>query len=207
MDARARDVLDFWLGDPEADWQPRVMRWFSKDPALDDEIARRFGDDIARAARGELAAWMEGPPDEAARGALALVILLDQFSRNAFRGTARAFAQDAEALRICLEARKRGLDRRLSIMERYMLYMPLMHAEDRETQKLSVATFAALRDDARADRAPEAVQQIATVALDYAERHAAIVERFGRYPHRNAVLGRPSSPEEAAFLEQPGSSF
>lgn len=207
MDARARDVLDFWLGDPEADWQSRASRWFSKDRALDEEIASRFGDDIERAARGELSSWTEGPPDEAARGALAFVILLDQLSRNCFRDTRRAFAQDAAALRACLDARATGLDRRLSIMERYMLYMPLMHAEDREIQELSVAAFAALRDEARADGAPEAVQKLSNAALDYAERHAAIVDRFGRYPHRNLILDRTSSPEEVEFLQQPGSSF
>ena len=137
-----------------------------------------------------------------ARGALAVVILLDQFSRNMFRGTPRAFAQDPLALAICNSAVDTGMDEELSPLERSFLYLPMEHSEDLAVQERSVRCFGALLE-----RCAAADRDLFAEFLDYAEQHRRIVARFGRFPHRNAVLGRPSTPEELRFLEAPGSSF
>jgi uncharacterized protein (DUF924 family) len=171
--------------------------WWKKDPAFDDDIRDRFEPAHTLAARGALDGWKATP-----RGRLALVILLDQFSRNMYRGTPRAFAQDARACECTLEAIVEGDEQGLGIMERSFLYMPLMHAEDVDLQHKSVAAFERL---CRA--APETLRKAVEQTLDYAKKHAEIVERFGRFPHRNTILGRSSTPEEVTFLTQPGSSF
>lgn len=193
-------VLAFWFGgDPAGDPLPTEPipedireRWWRKDPAFDQEIRERFGELHRRACAGELDSWCN-----TAQGCLALVIVLDQFSRNLFRDDPRAWAADAKALRHCLGAINQGLDRELPPQGRMFLYMPLMHAEDRELQALSVAKFRELEEE----------DPSLTGNLDYAVRHQEIVDRFGRFPHRNATLGRESTPEEEAFLLQPGSSF
>lgn len=177
----ARAVLDFWFGEAGPE------RWFKKDPAFDATVRARLGGLYAEAAAGRLDAWRDSP-----RGCLALIVLLDQVPRNIHRDDARAFATDARAREVLAEARARGFDAALEARERHVLYMPLMHSEDLADQRDSVALFEALGD-------PN--------AADFARRHEAIVERFGRYPHRNAVLGRASTPEEEAFLREPGSSF
>ena len=202
-DPRIDEVLTFWFGATADELPAHSQRWFRKDPAFDDEIRRLFAADHERAARGELDGWSRGT----ARGALALVVLLDQMSRNMFRDSAGAFASDARALAVCRDGRASGLDRTLGFVERYVFYMPLMHAEDRAVQKDSVATFTALAAEAEGAVAPPSIVAMLRSAREYAEKHAAIVERFGRYPHRNALLARPSTPDEVAFLEQPGSSF
>jgi uncharacterized protein (DUF924 family) len=197
---RPEDVLDYWIGALDEDGQAapdKRARWWRKDPALDAEIAQRFGAEIERAARGEIDAWAHTP-----RGRVALVVLLDQLSRNAFRGTARAFACDARALALAEEGTSRGEDDTLAFTERWFLYMPFMHAEDRAAQARSVALFERL-----ADGAPPPLRESARSGLSFAQRHRDIVERFGRFPHRNAWLGRTTTPEEAEFLTQPGSSF
>ena len=201
MNDRARAILDFWLGTPEP--PASGERWFRQEAAFDDEIRARFGADLERAAAGGLDAWAEGAPEER----LACVILLDQFSRNVFRGTSRAFALDGRALAACLDAHARGDDRQLAYVERYFLCMPMMHAEDRSVQRLAVDAFRRLEREARTAPADARTVGLLASARDYAERHAAIVERFGRFPHRNEVLGRESTPDEAAFLEEPGSRF
>ncbi len=203
MNDLTRTILTFWFGEPGADHSPQVKRWFTKDPAFDAEIAERFGDALESAARGELDAWGEGDPKEA----LALVVLLDQFSRNVFRGTPRSFAQDGRALRVCLGGQERGADRALPFMERYIFFMPMMHSEDLDVQRRSVLAFKALADEAREGGAPEGVQKLLLSAGDYAVQHARIIERFGRFPHRNAIVGRASTAEEVTFLAEPGSSF
>jgi uncharacterized protein (DUF924 family) len=184
----ARDVLDFWLGPP-----PHAARgeWFRKDPAFDATIRARFGDTLAAALAGAFGDWCATP-----HGALARVIVLDQFTRNVHRDTPLAFAGDERALATALDAVDRGLDRRLDKYERWFLYMPFEHAEDRAMQERSLALFGALAADT-GDAG----------ALEWAEKHAAVIRRFGRYPHRNAILGRRSTPEESAFLAQPGSGF
>jgi uncharacterized protein (DUF924 family) len=201
-DPRIDDVLRFWFGLPGEPIGPRMQRWFVQDDGFDAECRQRFAPLIAAAAAGELDAWAE-----TARGALALVIVLDQLSRNVFRGTPRAFAQDARALAVTRAALAGGHDRELGWAERYMLRMPFQHVEDLAAQRESVASFTALRDEAVVAGAPPAVIGMLDGAVDYAERHARIVERFGRYPHRNEILGRVSTAEEHAFLDEPGSRF
>ena len=191
------DVLDFWLGPEGSPPLANATKWFTKDDAFDLEIRRRFGPTLEHAARGGLDEWKTS-----ARGRLALVILLDQFSRNAFRGTPRSFAEDPRACAIAREAIALGDERSLGPIERGFLYMPLEHAESVERQRECVAAFERLRDSA-----PPDVRQFVELQVDYAKRHAEIIERFGRFPHRNAILGRTSTPEELEFLRQPGSSF
>jgi uncharacterized protein (DUF924 family) len=192
----AERVLNFWIGPLDAAGEPapgQSKRWYSKDPEFDARIRAEFGADLERAARGELDDWKSTP-----RGRLALVILLDQFSRNLHRGTAAAFANDARALALSREGISRGEDRTLAAVERQFLYMPLMHAEDREAQDLCVEVFR---------RASAELGGKLDGVIPYAERHREIVARFGRFPHRNEMLGRSSTAEEIEFLKEPGSSF
>lgn len=187
-------VLDFWFGAPEP---RRSQLWWGKDPALDEEIRARFAGPREQAIAGQLQDWEASP-----RGRLALILLVDQFSRNLFRNSPRAFAHDALAQRWSLEGLELGLDRQLGALERLFFYLPLEHSEDLADQERAVALFEELvvtaPPEERAERAGY---------LDYARRHRAIIARFGRFPHRNDVLGRLSTPDEAAFLQQPGSSF
>jgi uncharacterized protein (DUF924 family) len=184
----ARTIVDFWFG--PLPHSPRG-EWFRKDAAFDATIRTRFGVAIESAMGGGFREWQSE-----AGGALARILLLDQFTRNAFRDTPRAFAGDAEALSTAIETVEAGLDRTLDRYERSFLYLPFEHAEDLAMQERSLALFGELARDT-GERA----------SLEWAEKHAVIVRRFGRYPHRNAVLGRASTPEEIAFLEQPGSRF
>jgi uncharacterized protein (DUF924 family) len=188
VDALREAIPAFWFGPP-----PHAERreWFRKDPAFDAGIRSRFGDALEMALAGAFGEWCAR-----AQGALARVLLLDQFTRNAFRDSAKAFAGDARALATSEDAIARGLDAALDRYERWFLYMPLQHSEDRATQARALELFAALARDTGLD-----------TPLPYARRHAQIVERFGRFPHRNAVLGRTSTAEELAFLRAPGSAF
>ncbi|CAN5179232.1 DUF924 family protein [soil metagenome] len=192
MPSKPREILDFWFGrEDEPGYGEFKNVWFQKDEDFDREVQTRFREDYERAANGELDGWR----DEA-RSALALVILLDQFPRNMFRGDGRTHATDAKALETAEYAIDRALDRELPAFQRMFLYMPFMHSEDVETQRRSVELFERL---AAEDGAPD--------LTSYAVGHRDIVERFGRFPHRNAILGRETTPEEAEFLTQPGSSF
>ena len=193
------DILRYWFG--EADDELKVIEekgalWWGGGPALDAEIAGRFGPVVRAALAGECAGWAETP-----RGALAEVIALDQLTRNIGRGTAAAFTGDPRARACALAAIERGDDARLRPVERVFLYMPLEHAENRSLQACSVALFEALA------RTPGPVGAQLAQYVDFAVRHQVIVERFGRFPHRNRFLGRESSAEEIEFLKQPGSSF
>lgn len=179
--APARAVLDFWFREID----PKL--WFTKDAEFDRQLAERFGADVEHALTGGLRPWEEWPESR-----LALILLLDQFTRNLYRGTARAFAGDARALALTLDAMGRGWDDTLPPPERKFLYMPLMHAEDAAIQEQSIAAFTALGEED---------------SLNYAILHKRIIDRFGRYPHRNDALGRPSTPQEKAFLLEPNSSF
>lgn len=180
-DATVTDILRFWFEELEE------AQWFKVDPALDALIRARFStvyEDIARQ-----------PPEDATSVpavALATVIVLDQFPRNMFRGTPRAFATDRQALHVASEAVDLGIDVLLTPQERVFLYLPFEHAEDGAAQAQSVALFEKLGEES---------------FLDYARRHKVIIDRFGRFPHRNAILGRTSTAEELAFLKEPGSSF
>jgi uncharacterized protein (DUF924 family) len=187
------EVLEFWFGTPElADTEAVSTRWFAKDEAFDREIASRFGPLIDRALAGDLQdwAWQPGP-------ALARILLLDQFPRNAFRGTAKAFAGDALALAAARQMVAQGQDQALQPLRRVFVYLPFEHAEDGAAQDESVRLFTRL-----AEEAPGLDGYV-----DYAHRHRDIIRRFGRFPHRNAWLGRPPTVEETAFLEEPGSGF
>lgn len=193
MDPRAQAVLDFWFAAPgeHEHLQTRAV-WFQKNDAFDAEIARRFGALIEQALAGELDAWAAAPAS-----ALARVILLDQFTRNTFRGSARAFAGDVQALAAARAMVAGGQDRTLAGVQRQFIYLPFEHAEDMGAQRESLRLFAALERDEPG---------LAGLSA-WAQKHADIVARFGRFPHRNAALGRASTPEEAAFLLTPGSGF
>ncbi|HEX6016890.1 MAG TPA: DUF924 family protein [Burkholderiaceae bacterium] len=189
----AQQVLDFWFGAPDdpAHGLPRKA-WFEKNDAFDAQIRERFGALIARALEGALDPWAAAPASS-----LAQIVVLDQFTRNAFRGTALAFAGDSRALATARALVAAGIDRQLTGVQRQFVYLPFEHAEDLVTQKESLRLFAQLERDA-----PEVGE-----LLVWAQRHHEIVERFGRFPHRNAALGRASTAEEAEFLKQPGSGF
>ena len=187
------DILDFWLGDGMAQgWPTQEMnkRWFQGGAALDQEISTRFGQDVAQALKGALKDW-EGEP----RSRLALVILLDQFSRNVFRGTAQAFAGDARARQLTLLTLAAQEDQQLPWVARVFLYMPLMHAEDAALQQKCVDCFTRLLAEVPAPLKPRIQGN-----LDFAREHQAMIARFGRFPYRNAVLQRASTPEETEFL-------
>jgi uncharacterized protein (DUF924 family) len=194
LDPRAAEVLDFWFGRPG---DPEYLRardaWFKKDPAFDALIAQRFGTLIDAALRGELAAWATGAP----RSGLALIVVLDQFPRNTRRGTADMFAGDAQALAVARALVARGDDRRLAGVERQFVYLPFEHSEALADQLECLRLFGQLEGDEPALKG----------LLEWAQKHHDIVERFGRFPHRNAALGRPSTAEEIEFLKQPGSGF
>jgi uncharacterized protein (DUF924 family) len=181
------EVLDFWFGAPGSRERGRPRKaWFRKSEPFDAEIRRRFLDTWEQAARGELERWQATP-----LASLALVVTLDQFPRNMFRGTARAFASDSLAFAVARETIAREFDRLLSPVERSFVYLPFEHAEDLAAQRRSLALFHALDGE----------------QVEYARRHYEIIARYGRFPHRNAILGRPSTAEEIEFLKQPGSSF
>ncbi len=186
------EILDFWFGrEGEERYGEFRESWFQKDEEFDGEIRDRFLEDYERAARGEYDGWREEP-----ESCLALVILLDQFPRNLFRNDPRTHATDNKALETSKSSIKQGIDRELQAFQRMFLYMPFMHSEDLEDQSRSVELFQNL---AAEENSPD--------VTEFAEGHRDIVERFGRFPHRNEVLGRRSTPEEVKFLEQPGSSF
>ena len=203
MRDRAEEILRFWFGDHPDDLS-RVKRWFTKDEAFDESVRQRFGGDLGLAADGALDDWTDSDDP---RRVLAFVVLNDQFPRNVFRGDARAFAQDARALDASLRAQERGVDRSLSLLERYVFYLPMMHAENLATQRAGVAAYTRLEEDAKTRGAPTELVAVLHAALDYAQRHLEIIDRFGRFPHRNALVGRASTDEEVEFLKQPGSSF
>ncbi len=188
MESGPIHVLRFWFGE-----EPGTARaeWFRKDAAFDEEIRRRFAQLHAAAARRELEAWRGE-----AQSMLALVVVLDQFSRNLYRNDARAFAQDAHALECAKQAVARGDDAGLLPVQRQFLYLPYEHSEDLADQETGLVLMRAL----------EAFEPTHGVA-EWAVRHRDIVKRFGRFPHRNAALGRTSTDEEIEFLRQPGSGF
>lgn len=174
-------ILRFWF----AETDPSL--WFRHDPAFDRLVRERFATTLARARAGELAVWRD-----TAAGRLAEIIVLDQFSRNIHRGTAEAFAADAQALTLAQEAVGGGHDHAIELSRRPFVYMPYMHSESRQIQRESICLFD---------------QQGLEASLVFARSHQSIIERFGRFPHRNAVLGRISTAEEEDFLAGPGSSF
>lgn len=195
MDQRLQAILDFWFGNPrteETTYQARRKLWFGKQPEFDAAIGQKFRKDYEQAAGGKLEAWRQEP-----LGCLGLILLLDQFSRNLFRDTPQAFATDAMALSVAQQAVNQRFDQVLQPLQRIFVYLPFEHSENRDHQAQSVDLFRQLYADA-----PELAD-----VLDYAVRHQVVIDRFGRFPHRNRILGRESTPEEIEFLKQPGSSF
>ncbi len=191
--ARPADVLDFWLADGVTLGWPAVdlgKRWFGGGAGLDAEINARFAKRVNEAIGGGLADWEAAPLPK-----LALIILLDQFTRNVFRGSAQAFAGDARAQALVKAMLADGTDLALPWVGRVFAYMPLEHAEDMALQQESVARFSRLVLDA-----PAELKERLQGNLEFARQHADIIARFGRFPHRNAALGRPDTPDEAAFL-------
>ncbi len=178
---KAQDILQFWFKDSTPE------QWFRKDDSYDQMIRAQFFETHAAALRGELAHWRETP-----QGRLAEVIVLDQFSRNLFRNRPEAFVGDLAALILAQEAVRAGIDLKLGMTERQFLYMPYMHSESRKVHRTALELFTKLGEPG---------------ALQYEILHKEIIDRFGRYPHRNEILGRDSTPEEIEFLKQPNSSF
>ena len=203
---RAQDVLAFWFGaDPLAPDQitQRMRLWFGGDdpPELrllrDELIAERFDTMVEAAAAGKLDAWAGSP-----HRLLALILLLDQFPRNIYRGSTKAFAQDDRALELALSGMQTGADATLAPIHRVFFYMPLQHAESPDVQEESVAAFRRLADEAPAEH-----RSIFQGCLTFAQLHQRIVARFGRFPHRNRVLGRSSSESELIYLRDETPSF
>jgi uncharacterized protein (DUF924 family) len=194
------EIVEFWFGDALASAERAKLRaklWFSKNDEFDREIESRFGALPESAARGELDEWRGQ-----AGSALALVLIVDQFPRNLFRGSSRSFEFDPLAREVALEAISRDFDKLLHPLQSSFLYLPLEHAEEIELQERSVQLFEQLFA-----RAPMDLHDLFGSFADYARRHRDIVRRFGRFPHRNGVLGRPSTPEEVAYLESGGDRF
>ena len=190
----AQDILDFWfLPAPHPDYGKARDVWFRKSDAFDAEVAGRFGPLLEHAVAGGLRDW----DDEGAQGALARIVLLDQLTRNAWRGQPASFSGDALALAAAMRLVDSGADQTLTPLQRWFVYMPFEHAEDARMQERAVELFTGLAQYGNQFEG----------ALDYAHRHRGVIARFGRFPHRNAILGRASTPEEIDFLKQPGSGF
>ena len=200
MTNASESVLAFWFGPPgnaaEVAGRQRKL-WFGKSPENDRAVIERFSGTLVAAAAGKLDHWAATP-----RGRLALLIVFDQFPHHIHRDQPQAFATDPQALALSLDALAANEDRQLAPIERVFLYLPLEHAESIEMQDRSVSLYEQLAREATADE-----RALFDGFLDYARRHRDVVARFGRFPHRNAILGRPSTDEETGFLKQPGSRF
>lgn len=190
-----KKVLEFWFGtpdSPELTYAERKKLWFGKDEATDQRIYQLFINTYEQVIAGDYKIWQSSPD-----GCLALILVLDQFPRNMFRGQAKAFASDVQALKITQLALAQGFDRELLPVQRLFLYLPLEHSENRDHQAQAVTLFQALADEHEEFKDSHV----------YALKHQAVIERFGRFPHRNEIVGRSSTPEEIEFLKEPGSSF
>ncbi len=190
-------ILDFWFGDSALNPLANQALWFSKNQATDDIIRERFEGCLLDAESGAFDDW-----SKTANGALALVVLCDQFPRNIYRGDERSFAFDEKALRASQIAIAHDFDKKMNVVQRCFLYLPFEHSENIDVQSRSVELFKSLMDEAHG---PE--RKFIEQALDFAVRHFEIIEKFGRFPHRNELLGRESTREESEFLKRPGSFF
>lgn len=193
-------ALSFWFKDKELSAPQidgRMDVWFGEDSVFDEEVALEFSDDVELASEGKLDHWGHQP-----RGRLAIIIMLDQFRRNIYRGTADAYAKDKLALKLCVEGAMDKKDSGLSPIQRVFFYMPLQHAESRKVQKKSCAIFNKLSEAV----SPTYRETFETIA-QFAELHADIIERFGRFPHRNAILARQNTPEEDEYLAAAPANF
>jgi len=197
---RTEEILQYWFRELDQDGcasEETAKRWFRGGEEVDKEITGLFSDDYQAIVDGQREDWLKTP-----RGRLAYIIVLDQFARNMFRGTPGMYAADPIAVRVCKEGIEAGADKLLRTDERAFFYMPLMHWEEMHEQDMCVKMFEGLLEDA-----PTAAKEAIARNLEYAHKHRVIVERFGRYPHRNDILGRECSHEEQEFLKEPGSSF
>jgi uncharacterized protein (DUF924 family) len=185
---RADEILNFWFAHgQEAEYAQRRKVWFAKNPSFDQAIRTRFQTDYELAATGKLMDWQETP-----QGCSALILLLDQFPRNMFRGELQSFATDSQALAFAQHAIAQGFDQELPPIQRMFIYLPFEHSEHLEHQLQAVQRMKVLQ-----------IQDV----TDYALKHKEVIERFGRFPHRNKILGRTNTPEEEEFLKQSGSTF
>ncbi len=199
------DILQFWFQSltdetPIDKRKPPASSWFTKSRRFDEEIHQNFGGLWQEAKAGGLKDW-----EKTSRGMLALVILFDQFPRNMFRNSPQAFETDALALELTKRSIKEGTDRELALIERVFLYMPFMHSEAISVQEEGIHAFESLVEDSKKKSSPNTAYF--EYNLLYAKRHREIIAKFGRFPHRNAVLNRSVTPQEAEFLSKPGSSF
>lgn len=196
----AQEILEFWfegaLTHPP-EHEKISKRWFGSSPELDQEIASQFGQTLEEIIKGGYQEWLDHP-----KSALAYIVVLDQFSRNIYRGTGKAFAQDPLALDCAKHMLSKEWDQKLVPIERVFVYLPFEHSESMEMQNLAITMFETLVQDA-----PDDQRSMYDMYLDYAKKHADVIARFGRFPHRNERLGRTSTAEELAFLKEPGSSF
>lgn len=195
-----QSIREFWFGNSEDDAQVVAAQsklWWSKNAVVDAAMRQRFEPSVKQAARGHLDDWLSEPQSR-----LALILLADQFTRNIYRNTARMYALDSLALAWCKYGIDNGAAGQLRPIERVFLYMPLMHSESLKDQQGSVALFEEL-----SLAVPEAQRKPFDGSLDFARRHRDVIARFGRFPHRNALLQRTSTAKETAFLQEPGSSF
>lgn len=201
LPTRAIDILTFWFGAAgDADYGHYRKAWFVKDPDFDEQVRQRFLTDVEKAAAGDYDGWLESG-EGGAQSAIALVLLLDQFPRNLYRGEPRSFATDSKALAVASELVDSGMHRALIPAQRFFVYVPFEHSENMVHQDRCVVLMSELnREFPDLDKGLKG-------GLDYALRHREIIERFGRFPHRNGILNRLSTPEEFAFLQQPGSRF
>ena len=190
---RINAILSFWFKEQELS-APQIDRrmdiWFGEDPVFDHEIEKEFAGDVERACKGKLDHWAGEP-----RGRLALIILIDQFRRNIHRNTAKAFSMDRLALKLCVEGAMEKKDKGLTPIQKVFFYMPLQHAESRKVQAKSVELFNRLAESV----SPTYQETFLTVA-QFAELHKDIIDQFGRFPHRNELLGRENTPEEDEYL-------
>ena len=197
---RIEKILEFWFGTFPDAWSSDASKydmWFKNGAAYDSEIFSSFGADYFRAVEGELESWAESP-----RGRLALIILLDQFSRHIHRGSAEQFSQDLKAQQLCLDGIGVGDDQNLHPVERVFFYLPLEHAEDIERQNLSLQAYSGLINDV-----PESHRPYFEETYKWADMHHYVIEQFGRFPELNEMLGRESTEEELAFLAEGKYSF
>ncbi len=197
-----QEVLDYWFGalDPDSEMIPDKARqlWFQKSDATDQHIIEHFGDHIARAAAGAYDHWLDDPESR-----VAFVVLIDQFSRNAHRGSPLSWAFDAKCREVVREAYNNGHYDAVHPAKRVFLLLPLEHAEDLALQEECIERFEALADSRESEEAREFYRSW----IEWAVKHRDIIARFGRFPHRNEIIGRESTPEEIEFLKQPGSGF
>ena len=201
MSQSCSPVIDFWFGRLDADDSAIAGRqaglWWGKSEQTDSRIRNRFEPQVRAAGAGELDGWKASP-----EGWLALILLLDQFPRNIYRDSAGMYRFDERARALCVEGLDTGIDTRLRLIQRVFFYLPLEHSESPDDQAWCVDLMRGL-----AHEAPQDQKNVFEDFVDYAEAHKKVIDRFGRFPHRNAILGRDSSPEEIEFLKQPGSSF